>query len=67
MIKVDKHKISINGKAYDVITELTYAIAHICERIAEETDQDIEKVFADVGAGVMIACAEAIKAFKDEK
>lgn len=67
MIKVDKHKITINGKAMDVISELTYAIVHICERIAEETKEDIEKVFADVGAGVMIASAEAIKAFKDEK
>ena len=66
MIKVDKHKISISGKAFDVISELTYAIVHICKRIAEDSDKDIEQVFANVGTGVMIACAEAIKAYKEE-
>lgn len=67
MIKVDKEKISLNGKAIDIITELTYALVYICKRISEETDEDIEKVFAEVGAGVMTSSVVAIKAYKDEK
>lgn len=64
MIKVDKQKITLNGKAIDIITELTYALVQICKRISEEADEDIEKVFAEVGAGVMSSSAMAIKAYK---
>lgn len=67
MIKVDKQKISLNGKAIDIIGELTYALVHICKRISEEANRDFGDVYADVASRVMTTGAIAVNAFKDEK
>ena len=66
MIKVDKQKITINGKAGDIISELAYALVHICKRISEEANLDFGDVYADVASRVMTTGAIAVNAVKEE-